>query len=542
MSIVKQLDKRSGITYAYESVSHWDKEKKQSRSVRKLIGRVDEKTGEIIATDGRRKKEQAVDGQIVAIKRGRVPSLSVKRQFYGATYLLDKIGEKVGITDDLKTCFPKNYKMILSIAYFLILEESNPLFRFGRWERLHRHPYGGDIASQRSSELFASITEEQKQAFFRMQGRRRVQDEYWAYDSTSISSYSECLSQVRHGKNKDDDRLPQINLLLLFGQKSNLPFYYRKLAGNIPDVKTVRVLLRDLDVLGYPKVKLVTDRGFYSKENVNGLYQSHIKFLMSAGTSLSFVKKAIESVGDSIRDWSHYNDKYDLYTHSQTIEWDYTQIRPYKGDTLADGRRMYLHLYFNAEQAVEDGRKFNRRMTELRDELVSGKRNAKHDKDYATFFEVKQTPARGIRVTPKQAAMDEAKSRFGYFVLLSNEIKSTEMALEMYRNKDVVEKGFGNIKERLNCKRMLVSSDASLEGKLFVAFVALIFLSYIIKQMGDKNLFKQYTLQGLLDEVDLIECFSEPGKCLFIGEVLQKQRQLFKDMDVPSPDAVASLC
>jgi hypothetical protein len=132
MSVVKQLDKRSGITYAYESVSHWDKEKKQSRSIRKLIGRVDEKTGEIIATDGRRKKEPAGDGQTVTIKRGRIPSLSVNRLFYGATYLLDKIGEKIGIVDDLQVCFPKNYKMILSIAYFLILEESNPLFRFSR--------------------------------------------------------------------------------------------------------------------------------------------------------------------------------------------------------------------------------------------------------------------------------------------------------------------------------------------------------------------------------------------------------------------------
>jgi transposase len=341
---------------------------------------------------------------------------------------------------------------------------------------------------------------------------------------------------VRHGKNKDDDRLPQINLLLLFGEKSNLPFYYRKLAGNIPDVKTMRVLLRDLDVLGYPKVKLVTDRGFYSVDNVNGLYQSHVKFLMGASTSLSFVQKAIKTVGDKIRDWSNYNDKYDLYNFSQAIEWDYTQVRPYKGDTLKDGRRMYLHLYFNAEQAVEDGRKYNRRMSALRDELLFGKRNALHEKDYVKYFEVSQTPARGIRVKPKQAAMDEAKSRFGYFALLSNEIKSSEMALEIYRNKDVVEKGFGNIKERLNGKRMLVSSDASLEGKLFVEFVALIFLSYIKKQMGDKNLFKKYTLQGLLDEVDLIECFSEPVKSLLVGEVLQKQRQVYKDMDVPSPD------
>lgn len=542
MSIVKQLDKRSGITYAYESISRWDKEKKQSRSIRKLIGRVDEKTGEIVATDGRGRKESSSDETVIKVKRGRIPSLSVGRQFYGATYMLDKIGEKTGITDDLRTCFPDNHKMILSIAYFLILEENNPLFRFGRWSRLHRHPYGKEIASQRSSELFAGITEEQKQKFFRLQGKRRSKDEYWAYDSTSISTHSECLSQARHGKNKDGDRLPQINLLLLFGQKSNLPFYYRKLAGNIPDVKTLRVLMRDLDVLGYPKVKLVTDRGFYSEYNVNGLYQNHIKFLMSASTSLSFVKKTIETVKDTMCDWSNYNDKYDLYTYTQTMEWNYTQVRTYKGDTLKGSRRMYLHLYYNADKAVEDGRKFNLRMTALSEELLSGIRKAEHEKDYGKYFEVKQTPVRGIRVKAKQTPMDQAKSRFGYFVLLSNEIKSPEMALEIYRNKDVVEKAFGNIKERLNCKRMLVSSDASLEGKLFVEFIALIYLSYIKKQMGDKNLFKRYTLQGLLDEVDMIECFTEPGKSLFVGEVLQKQRQIYKDMDVLAPDVVASLC
>ena len=178
---------------------------------------------------------------------------------------------------------------------------------------------------------------------------------------------------------------------------------------------------------------------------------------------------------------------------------------------------------------------------QVQQELMSGKRKAEHEKDYAKYFEVKQTPARGVRVIPRQAAMDEAKSRFGFFVLLSNEIKTSRMALEIYRNKDVVEKAFGNIKERLNGKRMLVSSVESLEGKLFVEFIALIYLSYIKKQMSEKNLFRQYTIQGLLDEVGLIECYTEPGKSLIVGEVLQKQRQLFKDMDVLPPDTVASL-
>ena len=41
MSIVYNKDKRSGITYAYESTSYWDKEKKMPRCRRTLIGRVD---------------------------------------------------------------------------------------------------------------------------------------------------------------------------------------------------------------------------------------------------------------------------------------------------------------------------------------------------------------------------------------------------------------------------------------------------------------------------------------------------------------------
>lgn len=58
MAIVYQHDKRSGITYAYESNSYWDKEKKMSRAKRTLIGRVDPDTGEIVATDGRGKKDK----------------------------------------------------------------------------------------------------------------------------------------------------------------------------------------------------------------------------------------------------------------------------------------------------------------------------------------------------------------------------------------------------------------------------------------------------------------------------------------------------
>lgn len=56
MGIVYQKDKRTGITYVYESTAVWDKEKKQSRAKRRLIGRLDPETGEVVPTDGRGKK------------------------------------------------------------------------------------------------------------------------------------------------------------------------------------------------------------------------------------------------------------------------------------------------------------------------------------------------------------------------------------------------------------------------------------------------------------------------------------------------------
>ena len=55
MAIIKQLDKRSGITYVYDSKSYRDPETKKVRSKRTLIGKLDPETGDIIPTDGRGK-------------------------------------------------------------------------------------------------------------------------------------------------------------------------------------------------------------------------------------------------------------------------------------------------------------------------------------------------------------------------------------------------------------------------------------------------------------------------------------------------------
>ncbi len=59
MAIITQTDKRSGITYAYETQYYWDKEKKQSRFKRECIGKMDPVTGKIVPTSGHVKKGES---------------------------------------------------------------------------------------------------------------------------------------------------------------------------------------------------------------------------------------------------------------------------------------------------------------------------------------------------------------------------------------------------------------------------------------------------------------------------------------------------
>lgn len=69
MPIVKYKN-QSGVTYAYEQTSMYDPEKKQSRPIRKYLGRVDPETGEIMTTKGKRgrppKRQTDPDGSTAA--------------------------------------------------------------------------------------------------------------------------------------------------------------------------------------------------------------------------------------------------------------------------------------------------------------------------------------------------------------------------------------------------------------------------------------------------------------------------------------------
>lgn len=53
--------------------------------------------------------------------------------------------------------------------------------------------------------------------------------------------------------------------------------------------------------------------------------------------------------------------------------------------------------------------------------------------------------------------------------------------------------------------------------------------------MQKAKLFDRWTLQGVLDEIDLIEVFQAPESGKVIGEVTKKQQELFHSLGITPP-------
>ena len=507
------------MEYVYEDHPYWDKQKKVNRHKRVYIGKL-RQDGEFIPNEKylARQSEPEEKGDA---KPAGAPA---RRIYFGATHLLDEISRIAGVEEDLRACFPSNYKMLMSLAYYLVLESDSPMYRFSRWAFDHHHPWGEELSSQRISEMLGDIPEQAKLEFFRKQSRRRQEKEYLAYDTTSVSSYSEYIKAVRYGKNKDNDGLPQVNMALVFGEESCMPVYYRILPGNITDVMTIRKLIKDIDFLEIDKLKLVLDRGFYSANNVNALYKGHHKFLLAVKINNGFISGLLERAKAEMHDFAHYDIDQEVYQWESMEEWPYVQKDRYGNIALKEGRRIYVHIYYNGQRAEDEKMRFNKLLALSEAALRNGSELTEAQASLSEkYFIVKKTPKRGIQIHYKNEEIQKHMSQFGYFALLSNEIKSPSEALEIYRKKDMVEKAFDNLKERLGMKRTTVFSDQTLSGKFFLQFLSLIYISYVHKCMRDNHLYRNYTMQSLFDSLDVIERYDYDNLRFHCSEITQKQ-------------------
>lgn len=513
---VNHVNKNTGVTYVYESVSYWDKEKKQARNKQVCIGKLDLISGGLIPSKRLAPEQAAV----------RDPAVTASAEVVGSSIILDTITKQLGLESLLKSCFPKVYQQILTMAYFLT-SQGGHLSHCGTWCKSHAHPFGIPLTSQCITEVLRSIGIDGKQTFFNKWMKKVLEDDYLCYDITSISSYSELNEYIKHGHNRDNEKLPQLNLAILFGQKGRLPVYFQRLPGNITDVTTLRGLLKTFKALEMKALHYVMDKGFYSKKNVDELLTFRDKFILSVPLNNKWLQYAIDDIYQVIHGPEGYRklDDETLYVHSRLYPWG------------KENHRCYLHLYYNAHARAAAVDRFNEELVGYKEELETGKLISEHQEAYDVFFVIKTTPKRGIQVAYNTEAVSQYINRYsGFQALLTNSIKNPVEALQIYRDKDIVEKCFDDLKNQLDMKRLRMHSSATVDGRLFVQFIALIYMSALRREMRKTNLIERYTVRELLQEMDTLTKVNYSGKYGHIlTEMTKPQREILKGLNIEIP-------
>ncbi|MEN8236562.1 MAG: transposase [Pseudomonadota bacterium] len=348
-------NKKTGVTYVYSiEKSYWDKEKKSPRNKQVCLGKIDPETGEIIPSKRRRKT--------VVERATSSPGVTAVSRVAGPYMLLEQITNKHGIDKLLKKCFDDKWKLMLSLVYF-ILHKGTALSRAESWSTSCLHPFAEPIANQRISELLQEVSEDERQHFLSLWLEHILEDDYLCYDITSVSPYARHNEYTHFGYNRDNDSLEQINLAMLFGQKSHLPAYYRRMPGNISDVATLKTTVKALDFLGADGMHFVLDRGFYSVTNIDELYRRRHKFTAAIPAGRKWVEKYMDQHCENIASPAHYltiEKDEALYAVTELHKWG------------KDNHRAYLHIYYNAEHAAQEFDRFTRKLIAYRNELLAG--------------------------------------------------------------------------------------------------------------------------------------------------------------------------
>ena len=494
---IKQKQKNGDI-YVIQRITQYDPEKKYNKVLSStLIGKIIKGEGEIVPTRPRRKSEPKVSNS-----NGTEKALTASRYKVGMMDILNHVGKISGIDDAIYGNADQGAaQKILSLARYLVASNGQTLPGIVTFQLTHPLPYEDGLSEDIIHDLLNSVgrNETLQQNFFQSRcAEMGIRDKATlAYDSTTISTYSEQLPEARKGFNKGHDGHDTIKLLTIYSIDTQQPVAFTKQPGNLPDVTSIDNALKQLTALGVTKSKIVTDNGYYSQSNLVEMFRAHFDFITLVKISISWVHKKLQehiSNGDFETASSICRIDSTIHATSDMLMHEFTYTRKYanhkrdlkKGSEEVFTRRIYLHLYFSNTRRVEQNNRMDQDLLDLKQKLEDGVAiedlSVDAQEKVQKYFEVRHYGSR-ITAVFREDQIKKAKQDHGYFALVSNCEKDASKCLETYRHREMVESFFRAEKNQADCHRTRVWGTDALRGRLFVQFVALCYYEYLAKQI-----------------------------------------------------------
>ena len=470
-----EIKRIKGIYYKYEVRYQYNKEKKRTD---KITGRL---LGKITAIDG----FIASDKDMIRQKAQQLPNVDIKT--FGVYNLFSNLlAQEI---ESLKTTFKVEVaEKLLSFAMMRWAYQS-PIKRASNY---HAHDFCSEHWSQHSisdkqlSEALKFIGQNREAlvAWMRSQLQREVTgSKFVMMDSTHISSVSEHLGINAKGYNPTHGFDEQIRLMYLFSAGLKQPVYYRLINGNITDIKSMSLCVKEMNVTD---VIFIADKGFYSEQNIQLLTQNKLYYIIPVHRNnklIDFSPLLKANFKKEIKTYFAYQDR---------IVWYYQYEK--------NGKRI---------------------VTFLNESL-----KAKEESDY--LLRVKSHPEQY-----KEGVFYNKMHAFGTLTLVYDlEQETTAQQLyEVYKQRNEIEVMFDSYKNFLAADKTFMQDRYVLEGWLMANFIAMMAYYKLFTRLKKANLLSKYAPK------DIIELSKSIYQMKIYGawnrsEITVKTKTLFKKIGI----------
>ena len=570
------VNKAGSVYYVYTYKNVWDRELKRSkRGESKKIGKIlgGQKDG-VICFDESFLQERPDFRSFQVERKGKeyvftplnesgttlTQLQEVKQLHAGATWALDQLVAQSPVGEALKWAFPqrRDYLKILSICYFIILNQDNNISKYETFAEVTRLPWGAPLAPSSISRVFRKIRNQQIETYFSFFRDELLeqQEKYGdkneitlALDSTSGSNYviNNLLNLERH-RYEDEDNLPLINLLALTDYESGIAFFYRAYDGKVPAAKTVSQVISENAGLSLKNVVFVSDKGYSDAKNINDCLRNKLGFLFNVQCAMpdSFAQELIDGEKENLRDLNRMDWLTKVFQITKEINWTFEsdlvegQVTSKK---TKESTILYWHIYFNRQFAENARQGLIERIDRVREKIYNGE---ELDENELTLLEdvfEKHEEGDMISYTISNEKVDQKLRYKGYQMLVSDKISDARKAWCVYQERRILEDTFKTLKTRLSCVRNRVSDNESLIGKTFVQFLATSIemivrarlRKYLEEGKASDSLPADYDpARGILDSLNNV---MQTKFCegYYFGESAEQKRGLFEALGVSVP-------
>lgn len=507
--IVKQ--KIHGRTYAYEAENFWDSSKKQSRQKRRYLGVWDESTGQIIPKTAERD-----------VKTTKI---------FGSPYLLDAICNEIDLRKKLSKAFGEDGDAILGIAIAKLLcptslKNMHHIFEDSFIPEMYslQESFNSQWLSNFLNRLASK--ESGMESFYRslIDGDK----ETLVYDITSLSSNSKNIDWLEYGYNRDGLDLPQVNLGLVLSIERQIPLYYKIFPGSINDVVTLKNLVAEVKSFGIVKSMFILDRGFYSENNIKEMNSSKIDFIIPLPFGVKIGKSMISETNRDIEN----------PVNAKRYEGDIYYVLEQEVDI--GGVKAYGYILYNKKRESVELNSFFNRIIDIESNL-EGKEVRGNPRDifnqvagyFAKYFDF-EVKDKVIHLKRRSNAISQAVNRFGKVILLSSTKRRWDEVLSLYRQREIVEKEFDNLKNDLDVMPMRVSKVSTLKGLLFIFFISLIIRSLLLQKARNAELLGKNSIEDILLDLGKLRAVNIGGAWK-LTEITKRERTVLEKIGVAIP-------